>query len=118
MNFNNSDEVEGFHQSKAVVYDSSRTVWGQLYPHSGTFPRLTLKQEMFRLGRDKTSESDIGGSKWLNAVSKCQCEFVMNNIGVFLWDNSSNGIWGNGNKVARTIYGPSTPTQRSASLPS
>ena len=50
-------------------------VWRQLYPHSGTFPRLLLKQEMFRLGQAKTSnyvirESDMGGSKWLNAVSK------------------------------------------------
>ena len=58
--------------------------WGQLYP-SGTFPRLALKQEMFRLGRAKTSdyvirEFDVGGSKWLNVVSKCQCEIVMKSL--------------------------------------
>ena len=62
-------------------------MWGQLYPHSGTFPRLALKQEMFRLGRAKTSdyvirESNMGGSKWLNAVSKCQCEIVRNCTGI------------------------------------
>ena len=34
-------------------------VWGQLYPHSGIFPRLALKQEMFRLSRAKTSNSVI-----------------------------------------------------------
>ena len=61
--------------------------WGQLYPHSGTFPRLALNQEIFRLGRAKTSgyvirESDMGGSKWLNAVSKCQCEIVRNCTGI------------------------------------
>ena len=62
-----------------------------------TFPRLALKQEMFRLGQTKTSEyfireSDMGGSKWLNAVSKCQCEIVRNSTEVFLRDKSSNGI--------------------------
>ena len=36
-------------------------VWGQLYPPSGTFPRLAQKQEMFRLGRAKTSDYVISG---------------------------------------------------------
>ena len=71
--------------------------WGQLYP-SGTFPRLALKQEMFRLGRAKTSdyvimESNMGSSKWPNAVTKCQCEIVRNSTGVFFRDKSSSGIW-------------------------
>ena len=86
-------------------------VWGQLYSHSGTFPRLALKQEMFRLGRAMTSdyvirESDMGGSKWLNAVSKCQCEIVKNSSGVFLRDKSSNGTWVNGNKVGKDKMWP------------
>ena len=86
-------------------------VWGQLYSHSGTFPRLALKQEMFRLGRAKTSdyvirESDMGGSKWLNAVSKCQCKIVKNSSGVFLRDKSSNGTWVNGNKVGKDKMWP------------
>ena len=72
-------------------------MWGQLCPHSGTFPRLALKQEMFRLGRTKTSdyvirESDMGGSMWLNVV--------------FLRDKSSNGIWVNGNKVGKDSMWP------------
>ena len=84
-------------------------VWGQLYPHSGTFPRLALNQEIFRLGRAKTSgyvirESDMGGSKWLNAVSKCQCEIVMHSTGV-----------GTATRWARKICDPSSTTQRSVS---
>ena len=71
--------------------------WGQLYP-SGTFPRLALKQEMFWLGRAKTRdyvimESNIGSSKWPNAVTKCQCKIVRNSTGVFFRDKSSSGIW-------------------------
>ena len=57
---------------------------------------------MFRLGRAKIKdyvimESDKGGSKWLNAVSKCK--IVMNSTGVFLREKSSNGFWVNSNKV-------------------
>ena len=26
-------------------------IWGQLYPHSGTFPRIELVGDSFRLGR-------------------------------------------------------------------
>ena len=53
-----------------------------------SFPRLALKQKMFRLGRAKINyyvirESDKGGSKWLNAVSKFQCEIVMKSLGSF-----------------------------------
>ena len=56
--------------------------WGQLYP-SGTFPRHALKQEMFRLGLANASnyvimESNMGSSKWPNAVTKCQCKIVRN----------------------------------------
>ena len=63
-------------------------VWGQLYPHSGTFPRLTQNQEMFQLGWAKTSdyvirEFDMGGSKWLKVVCMCQCEIVMKSLGFF-----------------------------------
>ena len=86
-------------------------VWGQLYPHSGTFPRLALKQEMFRLGGAKTRdyvirESDMGGSKWLNSVSKCQCQVVRNSTGVFLREKSSNKFWVNSNKVGKDNIWP------------
>ena len=84
--------------------------WGQPYP-SGTFPRLALKQEMFRLGRAKTSdyvimESNMGSSKWPNAVTKCQCEIVRNSTGVFFRDKSSSGIWVNDNKVGKDNMWP------------
>ena len=54
-----------------------------------TFPKLTLKQKMFKLNRAKITdyvirESDKGGSKWLNAVSKCQCKIVINSTEDFL----------------------------------
>ena len=91
-------------------------VWGQLYPHSGTF---ALKQEIFRLGRANTRDNvireyDMGGSKWLNRVSKCLYKIVRNSTGVFLRDKSFKGIWVNGNKVGKKICGPSSTTQRSA----
>ena len=40
---------------------------------------LALKQKMLRLNQAKISDnvirkSDMGKSKWLNPVSKCQCE--------------------------------------------
>ena len=73
-------------------------VWGLLYPHSCTFPTLALKQDMFRLGQ--------AGSKWLNAVFKCQCKIARNKTGVFLRDKSSNGIWVNGNKVGKDNIWP------------
>ena len=62
---------------------------GTALPSQFTIPRLALKQRMFRLGRAKIKdyvirESDKGGSKWLNAVSKCQCNIVMKSTGVFL----------------------------------
>ena len=48
-------------------------------------PRIALKQNMFRLGRAKIRavirESDKGSSKWLNAVSKCQCKISMKKWG-------------------------------------
>jgi len=81
-------------------------VWGQLYPHCGTFPRISLSQDSFKLGRAKTSdyvirESDMGSSRWLTAVSKCQCEIIRIDKGVFLKDRSSNGTWVNGRKVGK-----------------
>ena len=65
---------------------------------------LALKQKMVRLGLAKINKYSIreiekGGSKWLNAVSKCQCKIVMNSTGVFLREKSSNGCWVNSNKV-------------------
>ena len=58
--------------------------------------RISLSQDSFKLGRAKTSdyvirESDMGSSRWLTAVSKCQCEIIKNDKGVFLKDRSSNG---------------------------
>ena len=79
---------------------------GTALPSQRTFPTLDLKQKMLRLGRAKIrdnviGESDMGGSKWLNTVSKCQCEIVMNTTGVFLRDKSSNDILVNSNKVGK-----------------
>ena len=70
---------------------------GTALPSQCTFPKLAPKQKIFRLGWAKISEyviseSDKGGSKWLNAVSKCQCEIVMNSTWVFLREKSSNTI--------------------------
>ena len=70
---------------------------GTALPSQCTFPRLDLKQKMFRLGLAKISdyvilESDKGGSKWQYALSKCQCKIVMNSTGVFLREKSFNGI--------------------------
>ena len=67
-------------------------------------PQTRLKQKIFRLSRAKIRnyvirESDKGGSKWLNEVSKCQCKIIMNITGVFLREKSSNGIWVNIIKV-------------------
>ena len=61
---------------------------------------------MFRLGRAKTSnyvirEFDIGGRKWLNVMSKCQCTIVRNIIRVFLRDKSFNSIWENCIKLGK-----------------
>ena len=82
---------------------------GTALPSQCTFPKLAPKQKIFRLSRAKISdyvirESDKGGSKWLNAVSKCQCEIVMHSTGV-----------GTATRWARTICGPSSTTQRSVS---
>ena len=48
----------------------------------------------------------MGGSKWLNTVSKCQCTIVRKSTGVFLRDKSSKGIWLNGNKVGKDNMWP------------
>ena len=31
-------------------------VWGQLYPHCGTFPRLALSTDSFKLGRGRSMD--------------------------------------------------------------
>jgi len=91
--------------------DTEDGVWGQLYPHCGTFPRIALSQESFKLGRATScdyviKESDMGSMRWLTAVSKCQCEIIKNKLGIFLKDKSSNGTWVNGNKVGKDSMWP------------
>ena len=51
-------------------------------------------------------ESDMGSQRWMTAVSKCQCEIIRENKGVFLRDCSSNGTWVNGNKVGKDNLWP------------
>jgi len=88
-------------------WEGEEGAWGQLYPHSGTFPRIALIQESYKLGRGKQSdymvkESDMGGSKWHTAVSKVQCEFMREKNGdIFIKDHSSNGTWVNGHKIGK-----------------
>ena len=36
-------------------------------------------------------ESDMGSSKWLQTISKCQCEILKNAKGVFLKDQARGG---------------------------
>ena len=65
----------------------------------------------------------MGSHRWLTAVSKCQCEIIKNNQGVFLKDRSSNGAnkisiilqcnrdvlsgtWVNGHKVGKDSMWP------------
>ena len=60
---------------------------GTALPSQITFPRLSLKQKMLLLGRAEINdyvirESEKGGSKWLNEVSKCECKIVINSTGV------------------------------------
>ena len=66
---------------------------------------------MFRLGRAKIinyviRKGDKSGSKWLSAVSECQCKIVMNITGVFFRENSSKGFWVNNNKVVKDNMWP------------
>lgn len=91
--------------------EKATEVWGQLYPHCGTFPRIPLSSDSFRLGRGKSSdyvirESDMGSNKWLTAVSKIQCEITKDTMGVFIKDCSSNGTWVNGHKVGKGMRWP------------
>lgn len=93
-------------------------VWGQLFPYSGTFPRIKLTEERFRVGRASSCdysirESDMGGMRWLTTVSKVQCEIYRNNADVFLTDCSSNGTWVNGTKVGR---GTTIPLEHNATI--
>jgi len=98
--------IEDLGELEDEPQETASEVWGQLYPHCGTFPRIPLSSDSFRLGRGKTSdyvirESDMGSNKWLTAVSKVQCEVIKLPTGVFLKDFSSNGTWVNGHKVGK-----------------
>ena len=60
---------------------SSDDVWGQLYPHSGSFPRISLSQEHFTFGKASScnyviKESDMGSKNWFIGVSRMQCEII------------------------------------------
>ncbi|XP_023327885.1 serine/threonine-protein kinase Chk2 [Eurytemora carolleeae] len=90
---------------------SPNKVWGQLYPHCGTFPRLALSTDSFKLGRGRSMdyvirESDMGSAKWLTAVSKVQCEIIKSGTEVFVRDHSSNGTWLNGKKIGKNNMRP------------
>jgi len=86
-------------------------VWGQLYPHCGTFPRIRLDREVFRLGRAADSDyvvraSDMGSEQWRISVSNTQCEIWRDRDGVWLKDCSLYGTWVNGRKVGRGNTAP------------
>jgi len=81
-------------------------VWANLYPHCGTFPRIPLTTDSFKMGRGRSNdyvirESDMGGMKWLSSISKIQCQVVKLPTGVFLKDWSSNGTFVNGVKIGK-----------------
>jgi len=102
------DESIGMETASQGLEDG---VWGQLYPHCGTFPRIALKQDNFRFGRASMcdyviKESDMGDLKWLTTVSKVQCEIIKNSNGIFLKDKSSNGTWVNGHKIGKDAMWP------------
>ena len=89
-----------------TVSQVEESVWGQLYPHCGTLPRIPLSTDSFRLGRASScdyviKETDMGGFKWLTAVSKVLCDIVRNSGGTFIRDCSSNGTWVNGHKIGK-----------------
>lgn len=91
--------------------DVEAGVWGQLYPHCGTFPRIPLKADSFRFGRASSCdyvirESDMGDLKWCHAVSKVQCEIIRKKEGVFVKDKSSNGTWVNDRKIGKDLMLP------------
>ena len=70
-------------------------VWGQLYPHCGSFPIIPLKTDVFRFGRASSCdyvirETDMGDKKWLTAVSKIQCEIIKTDKSLFVKDRSGN----------------------------
>jgi len=85
-------------------------VWGQLYPHCGTFPRLKLDGEKFKIGRSVgdyiIKMSDMGDKRLFDAVSHTQCEITRSKHGVFLTDFSTNGTWVNGHKVGKNVTRP------------
>jgi len=86
-------------------------IWGQLYPHSGTFPRIELVGDSFRLGRAQSNDyvvqkTDMVNEKLFLAISKTQCEVFRNSDGVFLKDYSSNGTWLNGEKIGKNMVRP------------
>lgn len=81
-------------------------VWANLYPHCGTFPRIPLTTDSFKMGRGRSNdyvirESDMGGMKWLSSISKIQCQLVKLPTGIFLKDWSSNGTFVNGVKIGK-----------------
>ena len=99
--------------------------------------RIALNSDKFLLGRASSCDysikvSDMGGLKWLQAVSKVQCEILKTDKGPFIKDHSSNGkdeisiltfasllLQGPGwmaTKLERTMSGLWNTTPRSASL--
>ena len=54
-----------------------------------------MKTEKFKIGRVEgdfiISASELGDSRWFNAISGTQCEISRTEDGVFLTDLSSNG---------------------------
>ena len=59
--------------------------------------RIALSGEKFSLGRASScdysvKESDMCGLKWLQAVSKVQCQILKTEKGPLLKDHSSNGM--------------------------
>ena len=76
--------------------EEERGVWGQLFPHCGTFPRIPLKTESFKFGKAngdyKIKETDVG-KELFKTISGSQCKSIKNKDGVFLKDYSSNGTF-------------------------
>ena len=73
----------------------------------------TWPADRAKISNHVIKESNKGGSKWLNGVSKCVYDIVMNITGVFLRENSSNGTGVNSSKVGEKSMCLSSKTQRS-----
>jgi len=81
-------------------------VWGQLYPTLGTFPRIGLIEDSYKIGRSVSNDyivktSDMGSTKLFQSISKKQCEIFKNENGVFIRDDSSNGTFVDGVKIGK-----------------